>query len=88
MANSTNIRYETLSNALAIIDPEGILAPGTEEHNRVTETILAWMDAMEPDEVLRMSKKARSLFNLDKPQLQVYPAPKTGWHRFSKRRRS
>ena len=62
MAKSNNVRYQTLSKALAIIDPEGVLLPGTRDHNRVTETILSWMDAMEPDQVLRMSKDARHLF--------------------------
>jgi hypothetical protein len=64
MAKSTNVRYQTLSKALAIIDPEGVLLPGTREHNQVTETILSWMEAMEPDEVLRMSKHARRMFNV------------------------
>ena len=60
MAKSTNQRYWTLSTALRIIDPDGLLLPGTREHNRVTEKILAWMDEMEPDEVFRMSVKARN----------------------------
>ena len=50
-----NKRYQTLSKALAIIDPKGVLMPGTPEHNQVTEMILSWMADMEPDEVLRMS---------------------------------
>lgn len=60
---STNSRYETLSEALALIDPEGILAPGTAEHNTVTETILGWMHVMNREEVLRMSAKARRKFH-------------------------
>ena len=58
----TNARYDTLSEALSIIDPQGTLTPGTVEHNTVTETILSWMDKLEPDEVLRMSKITRRMF--------------------------
>jgi len=66
MAQSTNRRYETLSAALTIIDPEGVLSPGTAEHNRVTEAILSWMDAMEPEDVFRMSKNARRFYRFGK----------------------
>ena len=65
MAKPTNARYQTLSKALAIIDPKGVLLPGTKEHNRVTEMILSWMDEMEPDEVIRMSHDNRSLLNIE-----------------------
>ena len=70
MAKSTNQRYRTLVNALTIIDPEGLLLPGTREHNRITETILSWMDRMEPDEVLRMSEITRHIFKLNKQTWQ------------------
>ena len=56
---STNKRYQTLSEAIHIIDPMGTLAPGTPEHNRMTEEILAWMEVMEHEEVLRLSQTAR-----------------------------
>ena len=62
MSKPTNARYDTLSDALSIIDPQGTLTPGTLEHNTVTETILSWMDTLEPDEVLRMSKITRRMF--------------------------
>ena len=65
MAISTNVRYQTLSKALKIIDPRGELMPGTKEHNTVTEMILSWMAEMEPDEVLRMSHDNRSLLNIE-----------------------
>jgi hypothetical protein len=58
---ATNRRYETLSEALRILDPEGTLSPGTPEHNQITEEILAWMARMEPGEVLRMSYDRRHL---------------------------
>ncbi len=62
MGKLTNERYETLAEALNIIDPQGTLAAGTEAHNSITETILTWMDTMEPDEVLRKSEIARRMF--------------------------
>ncbi len=62
MAKKTNARYDTLSDALSIIDPQGTLTPGTVEHNTVTETILSWMDTLEHDEVLRMSEITRRMF--------------------------
>lgn len=62
MAKRTNTRYDTLSEALRIIDPQGTLTPGTVEHNTVTETILSWMDKLEHDEVLRMSETTRRMF--------------------------
>ena len=63
MAELTNDRYNTISSALNIIDPQGAFVPGTMEHNRATEEILAWMDEMEPDEVLRKSESARLMFS-------------------------
>jgi hypothetical protein len=65
MAKPTNVRYQTLSKALGIIDPKGVLMPGTKEYNRVTEMILSWMAEMEPDEVLRMSRDSRRLHTLE-----------------------
>ena len=51
----TNQRYETLTEALNIIDPQGNLIPGTLPHNSMTETIRLWMDELDSDEVLRRS---------------------------------
>ena len=65
MAKPTNVRYQTLSKALAIIDPKGVLIPGTKEYNRVTEMILSWMAKMEPDEVFRMSHDSRRLLTIE-----------------------
>jgi len=65
MAKPSNVRYQTLSKALGIIDPKGVLMPGTEEYNRVTEMILSWMAEMEPDEVLRMSHDSRRLLTIE-----------------------
>jgi hypothetical protein len=62
MAEPSNERYDTLSEALDIIDPQGVLKPGTTAHNSVTEKILSWMDEFDPNDVLRMSKNSRHIF--------------------------
>ncbi len=62
MGTLTNERYDTLTEALNIIDPQGTLLPGTSAHNSITETILSWMDAFEPDEVLKRSAVAGQMF--------------------------
>ena len=65
MVNSINQRYWTLSTALRIIDPVGSLMPGTPEHNRVTEMILAWMAELETGEVFRMCYDSRRLLTIE-----------------------
>ena len=65
MVKSINQRYQTLSKALTIIDPKGVLIPGTPEHNRVTEMILAWMAELETGEVFRMCYDSRCLLNIE-----------------------
>ncbi len=62
VAEQTNDRYNTISEALNIIDPQGTYLPGSFEHNWATETILTWMAEMEPDEVLRKSENERGMF--------------------------
>ncbi len=59
MLEKINNRYNTISAALSIIDPEGVFVPGTKEHNWVTESILSWMAEMEHDDVLRKSESAK-----------------------------
>jgi hypothetical protein len=61
-AKPTNQRYETLTEALNIIDPQGNLIPGTLPHNSMTETILLWMDELDSDEVIRRSAIMRRMF--------------------------
>ena len=67
MAKQTNDRYNTISAALDIIDPEGVYVPGTLEHNWATEEILSWMAEMEPDEVLMNSETACRRFSHKRP---------------------
>ena len=62
MAKPTNDRYDTLSESLNIIDPHGVLTPGTMAHNSVTEKILSWMNEYDSNDVLRMSKNSRHVF--------------------------
>ena len=69
-ARSTNARYKTLSKALSIIDPKRVLITGSDEHNRVIEKILSWMDEMEPDEVFRLSRETRRTFAINRPSYQ------------------
>ncbi len=52
MLMKSNDRYNTLSAALNILDPEGLFVPGTKEYNWVEGSLLSWMDEMEPEEVL------------------------------------
>ena len=61
MVKPTNDRYQTILEALHIIDPHGVIVPGTMEHNTITETILSWMDESDHDEVMRKSKMAKRL---------------------------
>jgi hypothetical protein len=61
VTEQTNERYNTISAALNIIDPQGTYLPGSLEHNWATETILSWMAEMEPEEVLRKSESSKCL---------------------------
>ena len=63
MTNEINDRYNTISAALNIIDPEGVFVPGTLEHNWATEEILSWMAEMDDDEVLKRSETERRMFS-------------------------
>lgn len=63
MGKQTNDRYNTISAALNIIDPEGAYVPGTLEHNWATEEILSWMAEMDADEVLKKCLAARRMLN-------------------------
>jgi hypothetical protein len=69
-AKSTNTRYKTLSKALSIIDPKRVLITGSDEHNRVIERILSWMDEMEPDEVFRLSRETRRTLDINRSSSQ------------------
>ena len=62
MVSKANDRYNTISAALDIIDPEGTFVPGTLEHNWATEEILSWMAEMDADEVLKKSETLRRMF--------------------------
>ena len=68
-AKATTERYNTLTVALNIIDPQGNFTPGTLPNNSMTEKILLWMDALDSDEVLRRSTIVRCM--LIKPQRRI-----------------
>ncbi len=70
MAGHTNERYNTISAALNIIDPEGACVPGSIEHNWATEMILSWMAEMEPDAVLKKSEASKDFFRFKAPTWQ------------------
>jgi hypothetical protein len=48
---------ETVSKAMALIDPSGILVPGTVEYNTIKDMILGWIDEGCPDYALDMARK-------------------------------
>jgi hypothetical protein len=64
MLMKINDRYNTLSEAISIIDPSGTLVPGTKEHNWLTESILTWMNEMASEEVLKKAASARHMLKL------------------------
>ncbi len=70
VAEQANERYNTISAALTIIDPEGACVTGSIEHNWATETILSWMAEMEPEAVLRKSEASKDLFRFKPPTWQ------------------
>ena len=72
-AKPTSERYDTLSEALKILDPQGKIEPGTVEHNTVSETILSWMAEMEPHEVLKKSETAKLSTPFQRPELGTRP---------------
>jgi hypothetical protein len=61
MLMKTSERYNTISAALNIIDPEGAFVPGSKEYKWLEGSLLSWMGKMEPDEVLRKSESARRM---------------------------
>ncbi len=73
MANPTSERYNTLSEALNILDSQGKIEPGAVEHNSVTETILSWMAEMESQEVLRKSEAVKLITPFQRSALGAKP---------------
>jgi hypothetical protein len=61
MLMKINDRYNTLSEAISIIDPNGTFVPGSKEYKWLEGSLLSWMGKMEPDEVLRKSESARRM---------------------------
>ena len=59
MPGEVDDRYNTISAALRIIDPAGVLLPGTVAYNWATEMNLAWMAEMGADEAMRESEDSK-----------------------------
>ena len=60
----TDIDGDTVSKAMALIDPSGTLVPGTVEYNTIRDMILGWIDECGPDYAIDMASKGAK--NLDK----------------------
>ncbi len=64
MLMKSNDRYNTLSAALHILDPEGVFVPGTKEYNWIEGSLLSWMAEMEPENVLNNAVSARDTLKI------------------------
>ena len=64
MLMKSNDRYNTLSAALKILDPEGVFVPGTKEYNWIEGSLLSWMAEMEPENVLNNAVSARDTLKI------------------------
>jgi len=49
---------DTITEALRLIDPEGMLVPGTRQHDRIREMVEIWLRQHSPDEVLEMARNS------------------------------
>jgi hypothetical protein len=49
---------DTLSEAIRLIDPEGMLVPGTRQYDRIREMIEIWIGQHGPDEALEMARNS------------------------------
>ena len=49
---------DTQNEALKLIDPEGMLVPGTRQHTRIREMIKIWLRQHSPEEVLEMARNS------------------------------
>ena len=49
---------DTLNESLRLIDPEGMLVPGTRHYDTIRETIEIWIRQNGPDEALEMARNS------------------------------
>ena len=56
MQQRTEKERDSLSDALALIDPAGTLVPGTEAYDTIRDMILGWMDRCGPEYARCMAK--------------------------------
>ena len=55
---------DTVSKAMALIDPSGTLVPGTEEYDLIRDMIVKWIAGCGPDSALYMARQGAN--HLDK----------------------
>lgn len=49
---------DTISESLRRIDPEGMLIPGTRQHDRIREMLEIWLRQHGPDKALEMARNS------------------------------
>ena len=54
--NATMDSNDTLNESLRLIDPEGMLVPGTRQHDRIREMIEIWLRLHGPEKTLEMAR--------------------------------
>jgi len=51
---------DTINEAIKLIDPKGMLVPGTRQHDRIREMIEIWLGRHSPEEVLEMARNTQT----------------------------
>lgn len=51
---------DTISKAMALIDPSGTLVSGTEEYELIRDMIVRWIEGCGPDNALYMARQGAS----------------------------
>ena len=46
-----------LSEAMALIDPSGILVPGTDEYELIRDMVVKWIDGCGPENAIYMARQ-------------------------------
>ncbi len=55
---------ETVSKAMALIDPSGTLVPGTEAYDTIRDMMLKWIEGCGPDNALHMARQGANHLDL------------------------
>ena len=59
----TDQNDETITKAMALIDPSGTLVPGTDEYDLIRAMIVKWIDGCGPDNALYMARQGAEHFD-------------------------